>query len=197
MTRYLTLLQNPPATIPPTAEVIITYSVPGVGEVYISEQPPLLVSGGTTGLRTWEASLLLSEWLLEQDLRGKNILELGSGTGLTGILAAKKGANVTVTDGSETVVTKLRSNFQLNNVDGEIRSLWWGEQDEILERRWDLVLGADIAYDKDVCSNLAQTYALALRHGGTGILAVTVRNVDTVNAFLRESGTAFSIPFLR
>lgn len=189
--RYATLLQNLPAVVPPTTEIVITYTVPKLGEIYISEQPSLIASGGTTGLRTWEASLLLSEWLLEQNIEGKSILELGAGTGLVGILATKMGANVMATDGSDTVVTKLGGNFKLNDVSAESGVLWWGEENEILERKWDFIVGADITYDEDVCSSLAETYALGMKRGATGILAATVRNENTLMVFIKECGMIF------
>jgi protein-lysine N-methyltransferase EEF2KMT len=184
----MTLLQNPPPVVPPTIDTIITYTTPAVGELYISEQPFLIVSGGTTGLRTWEASFLLSEWVLSQKVEGMNILELGAGTGLVGILAAKRGAHVMLTDGSEAVVSKLDENLKLNQVTADVRSLWWGEKNPILDMRWDYVLGADITYDEEICESLADTYAQALRQGGVGILAATVRNESTLHAFRKQCG---------
>ncbi|KAG8232249.1 hypothetical protein J437_LFUL011802 [Ladona fulva] len=47
-----------------------------------------LVSEGTTGLHVWQASMALAEWCLKNKdtyLKGRNILELGSGIGLTGL----------------------------------------------------------------------------------------------------------------
>ena len=88
-------------------------------------------------------------------------------------------------------MTKLRDNYHLNWVWAETRVLWWGEQNEILERKWSWVIGADITYDTAVCADLAKTYALALQKGGVGILAATVRNEDTLEAFLKECGTIF------
>lgn len=167
---------------------MITYTAPRIGEIYISEQPSLIAFGGTTGLRTWEASLLLSEWLLEQNIERKYVLELGAGTGLVGILASKIGAKVMATDGSDMVVTKLRGNFEMNHVSIESRVLWWGDEDEILKRKWDLIVGADITYDEEVCSSLAETYALGIKHGATGILAATVRNENTLMAFVKDCG---------
>jgi predicted nicotinamide N-methyase len=163
-----------------------------VGEIYIKEQPNILVSGGTTGLRTWEASLLLSEYLLSLPLQGKSVLELGAGTGLSSIVASKLGAKVLSTDGSEQVIQKLQDNFALNSVEIETGTLWWDEDDEdILHgRQWDFVVGADITYDEDVCSALAETYRLTLQYGGVGILAATIRNENTVKAFVTECGTA-------
>ena len=137
--RYKTLLRNSvPIRSAPT-ETIITYTVPTLGEIYILEQLSLLASGGTTGLRTWEASFLLSEWLLEQEFNGKSISELWAGTGLVGVTAVKKGSNLTATDGSEAVVTKIHRNFERNNVVTDTSVLWWGENANILEKKWDFI----------------------------------------------------------
>jgi len=186
----MALLQNPPPILPPTTETVITYSTP-VGEIYIVEQPNLLVSGGTTGLRTWEPSFLVSEWLLEQDIQGMQVLELGAGTGLVGIIAAKKGAKILATDGSNTVVTKLKENYKLNNVIAETQVLRWGEQNQSLESKWDLILGADVTYHEEICSSLAKTYAIGLKQAGLGILAAPVRNEKTLEAFVMACGMDF------
>jgi len=134
---------------------------------------------------------LLSEWILQQSFSGKKVLELGAGTGLTGIVASKCRADVLCTDGSESVISKIRSNFALNEVGGKAEILWWGEENAILRETWDYILGADITYDDEICSSLAKTYALALRAGGIGILAATIRNEQTLEVFVRECGMTF------
>jgi len=55
---------------------------------------------GGTGSRVWDAAIAMSTWLSRrgESLRGKSVLELGSGTGLVGISAALAGAHVTLTD---------------------------------------------------------------------------------------------------
>jgi len=175
--------------LPPTQSCVISYWAPAVGYIYILEQPFLLVSGGTTGLKTWEASLLLTEYLFTQDLKGKDVLELGAGTGLVSITAAKLGAQVLATDGSPTVIETLSNNASLNDVDFEREVLTWGsEGTEGLEKKFDLVIGADITYDEEVCEALAESYENALKLGGTGLLAATVRNEDTLAAFVRACG---------
>lgn len=121
-----------------------------------------LISGSlTTGFRTWEAALHLGSYLLNTDSRklieGKNILELGAGTGFLSVLCAKiLGANhVTSTDGDEGVVEALKENAFLNNVDDDSKwqasILRWGRalkgtwvEDEFESFPYDTVVGADI-----------------------------------------------------
>jgi len=121
-----------------------------------------LISGSlTTGFRTWEASLHLGYYLLQPQnaslVDGKNVLEVGAGTGFLAILCAKhlKAKHVTATDGDEGVVEALKENAFLNNLDDERKVnasvLRWGHglkgswvEDECEEFPYDLVVGADI-----------------------------------------------------
>jgi predicted nicotinamide N-methyase len=53
------------------------------------------------GLYVWPSSIVLSEFIYQRmrsEIVGKNVVELGCGTSLVGILASKIGANVTLTD---------------------------------------------------------------------------------------------------
>lgn len=90
-------------------------------------------------------------------IRGKNVLELGAGTGFVSILCAKHlGAkHVTSTDGDEGVVEALKENLFLNGLDDESKVnasvLRWGRglkgtwvEDENESWPYDVVLGADI-----------------------------------------------------
>lgn len=64
-------------------------------EILIAE---LLV--GAYSFYTWPASKILAQFLfyMRKCLPGKNILEIGAGTSLPGLLAAKLGAHVTLSD---------------------------------------------------------------------------------------------------
>ena len=121
-----------------------------------------LISGSkTTGFRTWEAALHLGSYLLSPEgagvVHGKNVFELGVGTGLLSILCVKHlGArHVTATDGDEQVVEAFKENLFLNGFDDESKVnasvLRWGQglkgtwvEDECETCPYDLVLGADI-----------------------------------------------------
>lgn len=63
------------------------YLVGSTGKIISLKENINLISEGTTGLRTWQASLALAEWALKNKefFIQKRILELGSGIGLTGL----------------------------------------------------------------------------------------------------------------
>ncbi|KAI1128198.1 S-adenosyl-L-methionine-dependent methyltransferase [Nemania abortiva] len=165
-----------------------------------------LISGSrTTGHRTWEAALHLGSYLLTNPgqnlIRGKSVLELGAGTGFLAILCAKHlGARrVITTDGDEAVVDYLKENLALNDIDdGKLimaRTLWWGDE---LQGTWveqacssdpfDVVIGADITYDKVAITALVRTLRqlFRMRHQLQVIIAGVVRNADTFQTFQDE-----------
>jgi predicted nicotinamide N-methyase len=83
-----------------------------------------LISDGTTGLRTWQAALALSEWVLSNTacFHSKIILELGSGIGLTGLVISMlcTPQAVYLSDCHPSVLTTLCDNISFNiNSDGD------------------------------------------------------------------------------
>ena len=58
--------------------------------------PEIMV--GAYSFYTWPAAKILAQFIfyMRECLPGKNILEIGAGTSLPGLLAAKLGANVTL-----------------------------------------------------------------------------------------------------
>ncbi|KAK4502448.1 hypothetical protein PRZ48_005873 [Zasmidium cellare] len=181
--------------LPPTSPQQNLHLTPSEEPTITLLERPHLISGSlTTGFRTWEASLHLASYLLLHPslIHGKSLLELGAGTGFLSILAAKHlGAkHVTVTDGDEGVVEALGENFFLNGLDDVqasvlrwgrgLRGTWVEEEGE-----WDVVLGADITYDKQAISALVATLRMLfeLRPSLLVLIAGTVRNVETFGTF--------------
>ena len=134
---------------------------PDAPTITLLEARSLLGSSGDTGLRTWEAALRLGSFLCSNEGRnlidGKDILELGAGSGFLSILCAKylNARSVLATDGSGGVVDELKSNIYLIGLeDGRLIDgafLKWGDvlADGALCSRehlytYDLILGSDI-----------------------------------------------------
>ncbi|KAM9860529.1 uncharacterized protein mettl21ca [Aulostomus maculatus] len=134
------------------------------------------------GAVMWPAALALCSFLdnnREQlQLQGKEVLELGAGTGLVTIVASLLGASVTATDLPE-VLGNLTSNV-MRNTRGrcrcmpKVQALPWGYD---LERtyRYDYVLAADVVYHHDFLDELLATMKHFCKPGTTLIWANKVR----------------------
>ncbi|KAH7634085.1 putative methyltransferase-domain-containing protein [Sordaria sp. MPI-SDFR-AT-0083] len=179
--------------------------VPVLGDkaphITLLESRNLIAASGTTGLRTWEASLHLGQYLLRHPslVRGKRVLELGAGTGYVSILCAKYlgSKHVITTDGSDEVVANLPDSLFLNGLQGsdavQPMELWWGHAlVGTEEEKWnggrevDVVLGADITYDKSVIPALVGTIdeVFGLFPRAEVVIAATERNRETYESFL-------------
>lgn len=174
-----------------TQEDVITYSISSF-IIKIKETPRLISGNGTTGLRTWEAALFLSTWLLEhysEQLLHKMVLELGAGTGLVSLSLLKSLTQLNrliITDGDSTLIDSLAHNFALNGInhpDPSItcQSLWWGI-DSVPQ--CDVIIGADVTYDSSVIPSLVSSIHTGLHQGASeALIAATVRNEDTLQTF--------------
>lgn len=180
-------------------------SLPGPAPtITVLEARSLLLASGTTGCRTWEACLHLSAYLSSTScttsLKGKQVLELGSGTGYLSVYCSKYlcAAHVTATDGSHTVLNDLEINFYLNGLQDstaiEAKELKWGqaliggEQAEWNQGRLvDIVLAADVTYDIDAQPALVATIVdlYELYPQMTVLISATNRNDRTWQNFIQ------------
>ena len=79
----------------------------------------------------------LWKYIAKENLNEKTFLELGAGSGLISICAAKKGARVTATDINEIAVNALLSNKILNGVDIDI--IYSDLFDDIPKKHFDFI----------------------------------------------------------
>ncbi len=119
----------------------------------------------------WASSVALAQWCLASPLvRGRRALELGCGVGLAGIAAASAGAKVLCTDYEEDALLFARYNA-LRNVPGTgIEFLLFDWRQPGLERSFDIVLGADILYERRHFLPLLEAFRRLLAPGGTVVL---------------------------
>lgn len=120
----------------------------------------------------WESAIGLSEWLAEHPewLAGKRVLELGAGLGLCGILASKLGIFVVQTDYDERALRLAEENARLNNLSPlpQFRADW---RDWRHSERYDVILGSDLFYDRQLHVPLLNIMRSALLPGGVLLLA--------------------------
>ncbi|XP_067914230.1 histone-arginine methyltransferase METTL23-like isoform X2 [Heterodontus francisci] len=79
--------------------------------------------------------------------------EIGAGASLPGIVAAKCGARVILSDGAEiqNCLDNCRQSCQINNLDVPVIGLTWGQisPDLVLLPQIDIILGSDVFYEPE------------------------------------------------
>ncbi|WP_415752774.1 class I SAM-dependent methyltransferase [Rubrobacter radiotolerans] len=121
------------------------------------------------------------------DLAGKTGVELGCGIGLPSAVAARRGASVTLTDHYAPALDFAAHNVLENSgVEAETRLLDWHRPGEGLEGLgpFDLVLAADVLYERRNVAPLADLVPKLLAEGGEALFADPRRAGGEL--FLRE-----------
>lgn len=168
-------------------------------EIYITiKEDQYKITQGTTGLRLWGASLRLI-WHLLQDsafVRHKNVLELGSGTGLLGLSCMLMGAaSVLLTDCNQLVLQRLEENVSIftaqhMNMKSKvlIQELDW-EKPFRLNIQEFVCIASDVIYHPELFKRLLNT----IKHLFTQYkceecwIAGCVRDEATFRMFIQES----------
>ncbi|KNC46492.1 uncharacterized protein AMSG_02927 [Thecamonas trahens ATCC 50062] len=121
--------------------------------ISIERRPTLDGENHVAGV-IWNAARALCEYMVTDmgsaAFEGKSVLEIGSGTGLTGMVAAALGATVVLTD-QEPAIAMLRDQIALNKLQNRVSAaqLDWGpDGDNQLAALgdFDLILGTDVTY---------------------------------------------------
>lgn len=127
--RYISLLSQPTSTNAvcgstapltsvskryfPVSRSSMTHSLLGTCDFVLSLEEGKAISQGTTGLKTWEASLRLAAYLVQHPhhcTSKMRIVELGSGAGFLGLVCAR----LVRADGGQ------MSNIYLTDLDGQV-----------------------------------------------------------------------------
>ncbi|RVW51784.1 Methyltransferase-like protein 23 [Vitis vinifera] len=116
------------------------------------------------GLFVWPCSVVLAEYVWQQRSRflGASVVELGAGTSLPGLVAAKLGSDVTLTD---------------NAVRLEVLGLTWGMWDAaVFNLKPKIILGADVLYDTNAFDDLFATVTFLLQNTLGSVFITTYHN---------------------
>jgi predicted nicotinamide N-methyase len=128
------------------------------------------------GVILWPASIALAHEVVTRagDFRGKDVLELGAGTGLPGVVAASLGARVVQTDRNEAALAVCRVNGERNGAKvAACRLADWTAWDDAGTYHW--IIGSDIAYREELHPHLRHIFAANLATGGRVLLADPLR----------------------
>ena len=147
------------------------------------------------GLLLWESAVALARSLHRCPtlVANKQVLELGAGVGLPGLVARSLGAEVWQTDHLTAALEIARLNARANDVSGirQFTADWARWTDD---RLYDVILGADILYERAMQGSVVSIFDRNLAPDGFVLLADPGRqqSMDLV-ARLEHEGARFDL----
>jgi len=137
----------------------------------------------------WPSAVALAQEVARLELDGLRVVELGCGLGLPSIVAALGGAHVLATDWSPDAVEVAARNAERNGAELETALAAWGTASVLVDAApWDLVLGADLLYER---RNVDQLLALLPRLGDDVLLTEPGRPFEST--FLERARETWTI----
>lgn len=129
------------------------------------------------GLELWPAAMMLSEHIARGDPGdGRAALELGCGVGLVGVVASKRGWQVTVSDNDEDALRFSRHTASINDVKiEEYAALDWTRP--LSGKRFSRIFAADVLYQLIDHAPLVTCIDAMLAGGGEALVADPNRGV--------------------
>lgn len=176
--------------------------------ISISQSPSSMATPGVTGAVMWDSGVVLAKFLEHAVdsgsllLQTKKIVELGSGCGLVGCIAALLGAQVILTDLPDRL-RLLRKNVETNvNTGGRgaqgtasVRELIWGDDPDpdLIDPPPDYVIASDVIYSEEAVKDLLDTLKQLCGTQTTVILTGELRNDVVLEYFLELAMKDFTI----
>lgn len=115
--------------------------------------------------QVWPAGERLAELMCDYPIAGKRVLEIGCGLGLSSLVLKRRRANITASDHHPLARVLLAHNAKVNRLAPiPYCDLPWGGCNTTLGR-FDLIVGADILYERGQAELLA---GIVARHAGSG-----------------------------
>ena len=122
----------------------------------------------------WSGAAVLAEAMPEG---ARTVLELGCGLGLPGLVAARRGARVTFVDRAPAALAFVRESAVANGLVA-VNLVAADCTTPALATQFDLVLAAELLYDRSAFDELARAVARLLARGGRALFADAQR-IDT------------------
>jgi predicted nicotinamide N-methyase len=146
------------------------------------------------GFKIWECSIDLTRYLMGEDVLGKRVLELGCGSGVPGIYALTKGANVTFQDFNIQVLKYSTFPNTILNMNEQVKTdfangifehsilctrmnadFWAGDWGSLFQKwtdsQYDYILSSETIYDSSSYSSFTDLVNKTLKMGGKLLIA--------------------------
>ncbi|MFC3198017.1 50S ribosomal protein L11 methyltransferase [Parapedobacter deserti] len=136
-----------------------------------------------------QTTSLMMRYMLETAFEGKTVLDMGCGTGILAILAAKLGAaNIWAVDNDPVCVASVEENKLLNNTTSIVAK--GGSAEQIANQRFDIVL-ANI--NRNILLDQLTSYAQCLCSGGMLFISgfYIGEDLDALKAAATRYGLAY------
>lgn len=136
----------------------------------------LVIEPGVLHPRHFASSRLLATWLNRLDLRGRAVADVGTGSGLLALIAARAGASVAALDISPTAIECARANAARNCLSDRIAFAESDVWDAVPEAApFDLVVTNPPFYPRAIESIADHAFAAGDRHAFISKLAAGLR----------------------
>jgi predicted nicotinamide N-methyase len=97
----------------------------------------------------WDSSQVLAHFMFDYEIKGKRILEVGCGIGLSSLMLNGRNADITATDYHPEVEIFLAQNVMLNKgKDIPFVRAGWADNETSLGK-FDVIIGSDLLYEHD------------------------------------------------
>ncbi len=135
----------------------------------------------------WHSGLALAKYLLQKKVvaPAMSVTEIGCGLGLPGLVAAMQGGNVLFTDYLPEALEQVDYNWSLN-LPGAARSLVMDWRTPLDEAKAQLLLAADVAYERRAFEPLVSTFGALSEAGGR--IIVTEPGRERTSGWLKMLG---------
>ncbi|MFW6326641.1 MAG: class I SAM-dependent methyltransferase, partial [Desulfovermiculus sp.] len=122
--------------------------------------------------KIWPTSILLSHILASShDLNRLEILEIGAGVGVCGLVAASQGALVVMTDYHPDALLFARINVLQNSLQDRVKLASVDFTTDLMDHRFDRIIGSEVLYREESYTPLVDFLENHLVSGGEVLLA--------------------------
>jgi len=142
-------------------------------EYYKDERFPYFVNVWQSGIGL---SLYFKKHFQIDHIKGKSFLELGSGTGIVGIVISLLGGIVTFSDYEEDSLSMCEANYKLNELKDFKGFIGDWRDFPFPEKSFDYIIGSDLLYEKRFVTPLSVVTDYFLRKDSSFILSDPDRN---------------------